>query len=218
MKFPSPDTVHPVRFPDGTSLPNNVFLKAVIDHPRIEVGDYTYANDFDPPAAPSDWASRLAPYLFPNSRDRLIIGKFGQIAHGVRFITHDANHDMRGISTFPFAIHDPERFSGYTDTLPRGRDTIIGHDVWIGAEARVLPGARLGSGVIIGSGAVVGGEIADYSVVVGNPGRVIRSRFAPEVVERLLQVAWWDWPIENILEHEALIVGADITALEAVAA
>ncbi|GFE50954.1 acetyltransferase [Roseobacter cerasinus] len=216
MRFPSPDTVHPVTLPDGSRLPNNVFLKAVIDHPRIEVGDYTYANDFDPPTELSGWAGRLAPYLFPSSSDRLIIGKFGQFAHGVRFITHSANHDMRGFSTFPFAIHDPDRFLAYPSTLPPGRDTIVGHDVWIGAGARILPGARIGHGVIIGTEAVVGGEVPDYSVVVGNPGRVLRRRFAPDIIERLLAVAWWDWPIEKIMTHEALIVGADIDALEAV--
>lgn len=216
MRFPSPDTVHPVTLPDGSKLPNNVFLKAVIDHPRIEVGDYTYANDFDPPTELSGWAGRLAPYLFPSSSDRLIIGKFGQFAHGVRFITHSANHDMRGFSTFPFAIHDPDRFLAYPSSLPPGRDTIVGHDVWIGAEARILPGARIGHGVIIGAEAVVGGEIPDYSVVVGNPGRVLRRRFAPDTIERLLAVAWWDWPIEKIITHEALITGADINALEVV--
>lgn len=216
MRFPSPETVHPVTLPDGAALPNNVFLKAVIDHPRIEVGDYTYANDFDPPAERSGWAPRLAPYLFPTSHDRLIIGKFGQIAHGVRFITHSANHDMRGFSTFPFAIHDPDRFLGYANELPPGRDTVVGHDVWIGAEARVLPGAQIGHGVIIGTGAVVGGEIPDYSVVVGNPGRVIRRRFEAQTVQRLIEIAWWDWPIDKIMDHEALIVGADIAALEAV--
>lgn len=216
MRFPSPDTVHPVTLPDGSQLPNNVFLKAVIDHPRIEIGDYTYANDFDPPALLSDWAGRIAPYLFPTSDDRLIIGKFGQIAHGVRFITHSANHDMRGFSTFPFAIHDPQRFASYAGGLPKGSDTVVGHDVWIGAEARVLPGARIGSGVIIGTGAVVGGDIPDYSVVVGNPGRVIRQRFDAETIRRLLDVAWWDWPIEKIIAQEPLIVGADIDALEAV--
>ncbi|WP_299734837.1 CatB-related O-acetyltransferase [uncultured Roseobacter sp.] len=215
MTFPSPDTVHPVTLPDGSALPNNVFLKAVIDHPRIEVGDYTYANDFDPPADPAGWAGRIAPYLFPPSSDRLIIGKFGQFAHGVRFITHSANHDMRGFSTFPFAIHDPDRFMVYPASLPKGNDTVVGHDVWIGADARILPGAQIGSGVIIGTGAVVGGTVPDYSVVVGNPGRVIRRRFAPEIITRLMAIAWWDWPIEKILAHEALITGADIDALEA---
>lgn len=216
MSFPSPDEMHPVKLPDGSVLPNNVFLKAVIDHPCIEVGEYTYANDFDPPAEPSDWAGRISPYLFPNSANRLVIGKFGQFAHGVRFITHGANHDMRGFSTFPFAIHDPDRFLSYANDLPSGRDIVVGHDVWIGAEARILPGAEIGCGVIIGTGAVVGGVVPDYSVIVGNPGKVIRMRFDQATIDRLMAIAWWHWPIEKIIAHEALIVGNDINALEAV--
>lgn len=215
MPYPSPDTAHPVVLPDGSSLPNNVFLKAVITHPRIVVGDYTYANAFDPPEHVSGWAARIAPYLFAHSKDRLAIGKFGQFADGVRFITHGANHRLDGFSTYPFAIHNPQRIGEYSQTLPPGKDTILGHDVWIGAGATILPGTRIGCGVIIGACAVVGGDIPDYSVVVGNPGRVIRRRFHPDVIERLMSLAWWDWPIEHILAHEEQIVGADIDALEA---
>lgn len=195
----------------------NAFLKAVIDHPRFEVGDYTYANDFNPPDEPSGWASRLAPYLFPSSQDRLVIGKFGQFAHGVRFITNSANHKMDGFSTFPFAIHDPERFTGYASTLPAGRDTTIGNDVWIGMNAIIMPGATIGNGVIVGAGAVVSGKVPDYAVVAGNRAKVVRMRFEDATIAALHDIAWWDWPIEKILEHEAAIVGADLEALRQVA-
>jgi virginiamycin A acetyltransferase len=161
MTYPPPDTPHPVLLPDGTTLSHNVFLTAVIDHPRLQVGDYTYASDFDPPADPGDWAGRLAPYLYHDAPDRLIIGKFGQIAHGVRFITHGANHKRDGFSTYPFVIHDPVRLLGYAASLPPGRDTEVGHDVWIGAGATILPGTRIGSGVIVGAGAVVAGDMPD---------------------------------------------------------
>lgn len=217
MSYPSPDTPHPVTLPDGSLLPNNVFLKAVIDHPRIEVGEYSYANDFDPPELLSDWAGRLAPYLFETSQDRLIIGKFCQIAHGVRFITNSANHKRDGFSTYPFAIHDPERFATYASDLPPGRDTVVGHDVWIGSDATILPGARIGSGVIVGAGAVVSGQVPDYTVVAGNPARPKRLRFDRVTIARLLQIAWWDWPISQILAHEAAITAGDLGALEAAA-
>jgi virginiamycin A acetyltransferase len=115
-------------------------LKAIIDHPRIDIGDYTYASDFDPPSDPLDWQGRLAPYIFPFSQERPIIGKFGQLAHGVRFLTASANHTMDGFSTYPFAIFDPNRLMAYPQTLPAGRDTVIGHDVWIGMNAIILPG------------------------------------------------------------------------------
>ncbi len=218
MSYPGPDTPHPVVLPDGSRLPNNVFLKAVIDHPRMEIGEYTYANDFDPPADPSDWAGRIAPFLFPVSPDKLIIGKFGQFAHGVRFITHSANHKMDGFSTYPLAIHDPERFVHYAADMQPGRDTIIGNDVWLGMDVKVMPGAQIGNGVIVGAGSVVAGTLPDYVVAAGNPARIVRHRFTPDVVAYLLKVCWWDWPIEDILTHEAAIVGGDLNALKAAVA
>lgn len=213
MPFPDPKTVYPVQLADGAPHKGTVFLRAAIHHARIEVGDYSYASSFDPP---EDWAARLAPYLFEFSPEKLVIGKFCQIADGVQFVTASANHRYDGFSSFPFAI-----FEGADPTRPSmpsvGADTVIGHDVWLGQGVRVLPGARVGTGCIVGAGAVVGGDIAPYSVVAGNPGRVVRQRFDPDVVRRLLEIAWWDWPIERILENEAAICGADLFALEAAA-
>lgn len=215
MLYPSPDTIHPVSLPDGTVLPMNVFLKAVIDHPRIEVGAYTYASDFNPPQDVSGWASRIAPYIFPNSREKLTIGKFGQFAHGARFITASANHKMDGISTYPFAIHEPERIGGYPGSLPQGRDTVIGHDVWIGMNAIIMPGSTLGNGVIVGAGSVVSGVVPDYAIVAGNRAEVVKMRFDEVAIARINAIAWWDWPMEMILENEAAITGVDVDMLEA---
>lgn len=208
--FPTPDTRHPVRLPDGTAHPGTVFLKPVIDHPRWEVGDYSYASAHQPPP---DWAAHLAPYLYDFSPEKLVIGKFCQIADGVRFITASANHRHDGFSSFPFAIFDgagPDRPS-----LPAGPfpDTVIGPDVWIGQGARILPGAQLGAGVIVGAGAVVAGRVPPYAVVAGNPGRVRRMRFDAATIARLLALAWWDWPIARIQAAEAAICGADLDAL-----
>ena len=209
--FPDPMTRHPVRLPDGTAHAGTVFLKPVLSHPRIEVGEYTYASAFDPSR---DWAARLAPYLFDFSPEKLVIGRFCQIADGVQFITASANHRYDGFSSFPFAIFD----GGGADrpSLPGpGPDTAIGHDVWLGQGVRVLPGAQIGHGTIIGAGAVVGGNIPPYSVVAGNPARVLRRRFDEPTIARLLDIRWWDWPIEAIRASEAAICGADLDALEA---
>ncbi len=209
--FPSPDTRHPVRLPDGAPHLGTVFLAAVVDHPRISVGRYTYASAHHPP---EDWAAHLAPYTYPFSPERLEIGSFCQIADGVTFITASANHRYDGISSFPFAI-----FGGPPEGRPSmpgpGPDTVIGNDVWIGQGARILPGARIGNGVIIGAGAVVAGEVPDYCIVAGNPARIVRRRFPEEVAARLTRLAWWDWPIALILDCEALITGGDVVALEA---
>lgn len=213
MRFPKPDILHPVTFPDGSVHKGNVFLNVAIKHPNWVIGDYTYANDFSPPDDPDEWASRLAPYLFPNANDRIIIGKFGQIANDVRFITDGANHAREGFSTFPFAIHDPKRFAEYPSTLRPGRDIRIGHDVWIGTGARVLAGAQIGNGVIIGAGAVVSGKVPDYAIVAGNRATVQRMRFDTKTVDLLNRIAWWHWEIEKIMNYEDAIVGHDVERL-----
>ena len=212
--FPKPDVRNPVILADGTLHQGTVFLSAAIDHPRIVVGDYSYASSFDPP---DDWAARLAPYLFAQSPERLKIGKFCQIADGALFITASANHRHDGFSSFPFAVFDGGFDEGRASLPQPGSDTVIGHDVWIGQGVRVLPGAQVGTGCILGAGAVVGGTVPPYSVVAGNPGRVLRTRFDAKTVARLLALAWWDWPITHILRHEAEICGGDFAALEAVA-
>ncbi|MEQ9258223.1 MAG: CatB-related O-acetyltransferase [Roseovarius sp.] len=214
--FPDAHTRHPLTLPDGSLHQGTVFLKPALEHPRIEAGEYTYASAHEPP---EDWAARLAPYLYPQSAERLVLGKFCQIADGVTFVTSSANHRRDGFSTYPFAVFD----GGFEEARPSlpaqpGPDTVVGHDVWFGQGARILPGARIGSGVIVGAGAVVGGHVPDYAVVAGNPGRVVRMRFDADTIARLLEIAWWDWPIGRILAHEAAICGADLAALEAAAA
>lgn len=211
MPLPDPCRRYPITLPDGSDHLGTVFLSRAIDHPAFEVGDYTYASDFDPP---DDWAARLAPYLFPTSRERLRIGRFCQIAHGVRFITAAANHAMDGLTTYPFPVFDPVRMASYQ---PDRRDTIIGHDVWVGHGALVLPGAKIGNGVIIGAGAVIRGQIPDYAIVTGNPGIVIRLRFSPQQIDRLLQLEWWHWPATHIARAEPALLADDIPALESAA-
>ncbi len=211
--FPAPETRNPVQLDGETVHEGIVFLKPVLTHPRITVGDYTYASAFDPPL---DWASRLAPYLFEFSPEKLVLGRFCQIADGVQFITASANHRHDGFSSFPFAIFGGG-FEGRASMPGPGADTVIGNDVWIGQGARILPGARLGDGCIVGAGAVVGGSFAPYSVIAGNPGKTVRRRFPDPVAQRLTRIAWWDWPIELILSQEAAICGGDLAALEAAA-
>lgn len=208
--FPDASSRWPVVLPDGSVHFGTVFLTSAIDHPRIEVGTYSYASAFDPP---ENWAARLAPYLFDDSPEKLIIGKFCQIADGVMFITASANHRYDGISSYPFAIFNGREDTSRPSWPDAGPDTVIGHDVWIGQGARILPGARLGNGVIVGAGAVVAGVVPAYAIVAGNPARITRMRFFPDHTDALNQIAWWDWPIDRILAHEALICGGDVDAL-----
>lgn len=208
MPYLDRSLVYPVTAPDGTEIKNTVQLANVIDHPRMDIGAFSYASDF---TCPADWASTLAPYLFPFSPEKLTIGKFVQIAHGVKFITSSANHPMEGFSTYPFRIFNLTETGGYPD-LPF-RDTVIGHDVWIGYGACIMPGVTIGSGAIIAAGAVVTGNVEPYAIMGGNPAQLIRKRFAEDIISALLEVAWWDWETDKIERHIKALEQADLPAL-----
>lgn len=201
-RLPDPDTIHPIILPDGTAHTGTVFLANVIEQQNFTVGAYSYASSHSAPETPQGWVARLAPYLYPFSQETLRIGRFCQIAHGVRFITASANHAHQGPSTFPFEVFD---LANSTVPQPDTRDTEVGHDVWLGMDAIVLPGARIGNGVIVGAGAVVGGTVPAYTVVAGNPARVLRRRFSDADTALMQRLAWWHWPADHIARHMQVI-------------
>ncbi|MAM60076.1 CatB-related O-acetyltransferase [Maritimibacter sp. UBA3975] len=202
---------HPITLPDGSTYENTVWLKSVIDHPNIEVGDYSYYNDFEPV---TDYAARIAPYLHPGAPERLVIGKFCQFANGTRFITSSADHPKRWFTSFPFAVFDHSLMDLFAEEFAKGGDTVIGNDVWIGDSARIMPGVTLGDGVIVGSGAVVTRDVPSWSIVAGNQGRVIRRRFPDAVCDRLDRLAWWDRDPDDIRTLVPVLASADVGALD----
>ena len=206
MPLPDPLTRHPIQGWKGTA-----FLRAIVDHPLIEVGDYSY---YDDSRGPEHFVARCVRYHFDFIGDRLIIGKFVAIAQGSQFIMNGANHPMGGFSTYPFQMFGIEGAPDVTGHAHRG-DTRIGNDVWIGREAVIMPGVTIGDGAIIGTRAQVVKDVPPYAVVVGNPGRVVRTRFPDETVAALLSIAWWDWDAEKIGRNVSAIAGADIDALRA---
>lgn len=128
---------------------------------------------------------------------RVIIGKFCSIAEEVRIFV-GGNHRVDWISTYPFRIKF-DLPGKYQDGQPASRgDVIIGHNVWIGYGATILSGVRVGSGVVIGARSVVTRSVPPYTIVAGNPARIIRQRFPDQIVEALLKIAWWEWPEEKI--------------------
>ncbi|CDZ56485.1 CatB-related O-acetyltransferase [Neorhizobium galegae] len=199
---------HPITLPDGRLYRDTVYLKNVIDHPRMEIGDFSY---FTHSGEPEETAGILAPYLFQGSRERLVIGKFVQIARGSYFITSSANHPMTGFTTYPFRIFKPETF-GYED-LPV-RDTIVGNDVWIGHNAAIMPGVNIGHGAIVAAASVVARDVPPYAVVGGNPAGLIRMRYPAEIIAKLLELVWWNWPIDKIEANLPALESGDLAALK----
>ena len=185
-KLPNPNMVHPI-----TGYENEIYIKPTIKNPNIIVGDFSYIAD-------SDFESHVT-HLYDWNEDKLIIGKFCQIASGVEFMMNGANHQMNAISTFPFyTLEDWDMEPPAISDLPIKGDTIIGNDVWIGQNATILPGVHIGDGAIIGANSVVGQNIEPYTIVVGNPATVLRKRFDDELIELLLRFKWWDKSIDDI--------------------
>ncbi|MCK9792265.1 CatB-related O-acetyltransferase [Isoptericola sp. 4D.3] len=210
---PDPDRLHPSTREDLTDV---VFLRNEVTGDLIDAGDYTYYTR-EPGQRP--FQEHNVAYLY--GPQRLRIGSFTTIGPGARFLMPGGNHPMAGPSTYPFTMFGGAWADRTLDAflgLEQPGDTVVGHDVWIGRDSTVLPGVTIGSGAVIGARAVVAKDVGPYEVVVGNPARPVRTRFTPDEVERLLALAWWEWPVERITEHAATIMTGTVADLEAAAA
>ncbi|PZV09067.1 MAG: Vat family streptogramin A O-acetyltransferase [Leptolyngbya sp.] len=201
-----PKDKHPMK-----GFPQICFIRNTVSNPNIIIGDYTY---YDDPEDSEDFERNVL-YHFPFIGDRLIIGKFCALARGIRFIMNGANHKLDGFSTYPFQIFGNgwEKATPQTGELPYKGDTVIGNDVWIGYEAIMMPGVEVGDGAVIAAKSVVVGDVSPYTIVGGNPAKPIRQRFEDDVIQALLEVAWWNWDLEKITRNLEKIVAADIEAL-----
>lgn len=191
-----------------------VYLDAVTEGPRIQVGAYTMYNDFV--NDPVDFAKNNVLYHYPVNGDRLIIGSFCSIACGAKFLFTSANHTQRSLSTYPFPLFYEEWGLSVAEVATawdnRG-DIVVGNDVWIGYEAVVLSGVHIGDGAIVGARAVVTRDVPPYTVVGGVPAKPIKRRFDEETVQRLLAVRWWDLPHPAIEALLPAIRSGDVEAL-----
>ena len=201
---PDPNTLYPIE-----GVTRTCFLKNIITNPQIIVGDYTY---YDDPDDIHNFEKNVL-YLFPFMGDKLIIGKFCQIATGVRFIMNGANHALDGLSTYPFKVMGKSWSNAPINVTSKG-DTIVGNDVWIGNSATIMQGISIGHGAIIGTNALVTKDVEPYTIVGGNPAKPIRKRFDDKTIDLLLGLAWWDWSLDKIEQHLPAIISGDIESLK----
>ena len=140
------------------------------------------------------------------------IGKFANIASHCRINPGNhphwrasLHHFMDRSANYEMGEDDPEFFQWRRD-----HQVTIGHDTWFGHGAIIMPGVSIGTGAIVGSGAIVTKDVDPYTIVVGNPARVLRRRVSEAVEEKLMRIAWWDW------SHDQLRANlADFRALDA---
>ena len=191
-----------------------VYLKAVVQDPSIEIGDYTNYNDFV--SDPRLFEQNNVLYHYPINHERLVIGRFCSIACGAKFLFNCANHSLKSLSSYTFPLFYEEWGLDKADVATawdnRG-DIIIGNDVWIGFETVIMAGVHIGDGAIIGARAVVTKDVPPYTIMGGVPAREIRKRFDAATVERLQTLKWWDWPEERIRQNLPYLQNGELDKL-----
>lgn len=183
----------------------------MVKNPNIIVGDFTYFSD---DCAAEDF-DRHVTHHYDFYGDKLIIGRFCQIGKGLKIVMNGANHQRNCVSTYPFYI-----FQGWNQTpptmenlAPKG-DSIIGNDVWIGENVTIMAGVKIGDGAIIGMNSTATKDVESYSIVGGNPARIIRKRFDDELIDLMLRFRWWDREIEEIDRLIPLLSSPDLEAVK----
>lgn len=176
-----------------------LFLKEENKNEDFVIGEYSY---YAKESEDEDFFNDNILYYRKN-HGKLKIGKFCSLANGVKFIMAGANHSTNSFSTYPFNMAKKEwhdKIGMTAADMPKKGDTEVGNDVWIGRDAAIMPGVKIGDGAIIGAKAVVAKDVPAYSVVVGNPARVIKYRFDEDTIDFLKKLQWWNFDKEQLDE------------------
>jgi len=200
-----------------------VKLPSIKDHVKakhIIVGDYSYYSGYYHGRPFEDsvmYLDEADNHRTDHETDRLVIGKFCSIATGVKFMMGGTQgHNYEWIASYPLDFLE-EDFDGYNKVAPKAHklkgDTVIGNDVWIGAEAMIMPGVKISDGAVIGARSLVTKDIGPYEIWGGNPAKLIKKRFCDEDIEKLLQIKWWDWSLDEIKANLDLIRSSDVDSL-----
>ena len=189
-----------------------ILLEKQVSNPNIIVGRYSYYSGYYHGHSFDDCARFLLP---DEGVDKLVVGSFCSIGSGAAFImAGNQGHRNDWISTFPFFwMPDVPAFAGAQNGyLPAG-DTVIGNDVWIGSEAIIMPGVTIGDGAVIGTRSLVTRNVEPYTIVGGNPARVIRKRFDEDLITLLLEMEWWAWSDDQLRGAMPILTSGDVAAL-----
>lgn len=183
--------------------------KSLRQLPRIERGKARFAQAY----ADCGYEYGYASYGLPRVHDwsegaSLKIGKYCSIAEDVDIFL-GGNHRPDWVSTFPFPAFSAQHgnIEGYA--ISRG-DVVIGNDVWLCTGAKILSGVTIGNGAVVGAYAVVSRDVEPYSIVAGNPAKVVRYRFSEEERLQLEQIAWWNWDEAAIQEAIPLLCSENL--------
>jgi acetyltransferase-like isoleucine patch superfamily enzyme len=145
-------------------------------------------------------------------------GKFCSIAKNLT-ICLGGNHRTDWVTTYPFGhIHKNvfNTFNGEGHPRTRG-NVVIGNDVWIGDNVTIMSGVHIGDGAVIANSSHVCKDVVPYTIVGGNPAKLIKKRFTEEQISKLMEIKWWNWPDEDINKVAPALCNPDIDGFIAIA-
>lgn len=151
--------------------------------------------------------------IWGNPNAQLIVGKFCSIAGNVN-IYLGGNHRTDWVTTYPFGHKNTHVFNTFNGAgLPSTKgNVIIGNDVWIANNVTIMSGISIGDGAVIANNSHVVKNVEPYTLVGGNPAKLIKYRFKPQQIEKLLEIKWWDWEDEKINKFAPLLCNENIDA------
>lgn len=144
-------------------------------------------------------------FVLENMRPNIEIGNYCSFANNVKIFR--ANHPYNNYTTHPVSYLSSFGDSSLKENELTYQNLFIGNDVWIGSNVIILPSCKkIGNGSIIGAGSIVTKEIEPYSIVAGNPAKVIKMRFDSNIIQKLEESKWWNMKKEELIENKKNLI------------
>lgn len=186
---------------DGCTVGNDTNVERCLFENNVIINRRSFVND-----------SQIGAYSYAGinlTMNWTRLGRFCSLGRNVDIGGFD--HDYHKVTTMPqFRWNQMTNGGGKIPDVMLHDYCVIGNDVWIAAGAQVLHKAKIGDGAVIGGGAVVTHDIPAYAIAVGIPAKVIGYRFEQKYINDLLELQWWNWPMQVIIDHMPALIHSEV--------
>ena len=138
----------------------------------------------------------------------ITIGNYCSIADGC-VCDGGFGHNTKFVTTYPLSKN--LKNCGHLTGHPVWKgDIFIGNDVWVGENSLIMSGVTIGDGAVIGARSIVTKDVPPYTIAVGSPAKIAKKRFRDDQIDKLLDIKWWNWDEQKIINNAHLLMSEDI--------